>query len=109
VIWNVLAVCIIDSTGDAPTKSKSELGTEIFDDYFNLDNFAEACSKGQLGFRAATADAVVNRVIDVRLSKNMSSYLNDSDIRNEALEDIQTITINDCIWLLHINNERKGR
>ena len=36
VIWNVLAVCIIDSTGDAPTKSKSELGTEIFDDYFNL-------------------------------------------------------------------------
>jgi len=35
-IWNVLAVRIIDSTGDAPTKSKSELGTDIFDDSFNL-------------------------------------------------------------------------
>jgi len=35
-IWNVLAVRIIDLTGDAPTKSKSELGTDIFDDSFNL-------------------------------------------------------------------------
>jgi len=35
-IWNVLAVRIIDSTGDAPTKSKEQLGTDIFDDSFNL-------------------------------------------------------------------------
>ena len=49
------------------------------------DNSAEACSKGQLGFKAATGDAVVNGVIDVRLSKSMSSYSNVADIRNEAL------------------------
>jgi len=49
------------------------------------DNFAQACSKDQLRFKAATGDAVENGVIDVRLSKTMSSYLNDSDVRNEAL------------------------
>ena len=34
--WKVLAIRVIDSTGDAPTKSVSELGTDIFDDAFNL-------------------------------------------------------------------------
>jgi hypothetical protein len=34
--WNVLAVRVIDSTGDSPTKSKRQLGTDIFDDSFNL-------------------------------------------------------------------------
>ena len=35
-ILNVLAVRIIDSTGDAPTKSESKSETDIFDDSFNL-------------------------------------------------------------------------
>jgi hypothetical protein len=48
-------------------------------------NSAQACSKGQLRFRAATGDAVVNGVIDVRLSKSMNSYRNDYEVRNEAL------------------------
>ena len=38
-----------------------------------------------MSFRAATGDAVVNGVIDVRLSKSMDSYLSDSEVRNEAL------------------------
>ena len=49
------------------------------------DNSAEACSKGQLGFKAATGDAVVNGVIDVRLSKSINSYVKVGDVRNEAL------------------------
>jgi len=34
--WNVLALRVIDSTGDAPTKSKTQLGIDIFDDSLNL-------------------------------------------------------------------------
>ena len=34
--WNVLAVRVVDSTGDAPTRSKSQLASDIFDDAFNL-------------------------------------------------------------------------
>jgi len=35
-IWNVLVVRVIDSTGDAPTKTIKQLGTDVFDDSFNL-------------------------------------------------------------------------
>ena len=37
--WNVLAIRVIDSTGDAPTKSRMQLGTDIFDDSFNLVSY----------------------------------------------------------------------
>jgi len=75
------------------------------------DNFAEACSKGQLGFRAATGDAVVNGVIDVRLSKSMSSYLNDSEIRNEALSLIpkDPNAVNDYTFTILVMPESSSR
>jgi len=34
--WKVLAVRVIDSTGDTPTRSRSQLASDIFDDAFNL-------------------------------------------------------------------------
>jgi hypothetical protein len=49
------------------------------------DNSAQACSKGRLSFKAATGDAVVNGVINVNLSKSMTNYTSDSEVRNEAL------------------------
>ena len=64
-----------------------------------------------MGFRAATGDAVVNGVIDVRLSKSMSSYLNDSDIRNEALSLIpkDSNAVNDYTFTILVMPESSSR
>lgn len=92
----VLVVRISDEVGHSPSKSGTELMSDIFEDTLNLRKQYLACSGNQLDFVPATAE-----VVEVTVAGDISGLWR-SDVRNWAAKEVSALGFAEGVDYEHV-------